>query len=87
MVGLGEERSEVERLLGDLREAGVDVVTIGQYLPPSRAQPAGGLVRSAGASSTPGATYALSLGFRTVERPLWSAVPTWPKRCPARRAC
>ena len=37
MLGLGEERREVEQLLGHLREAGVDVVTIGQYLPPSRA--------------------------------------------------
>lgn len=36
MVGLGEEAREVEVLLGDLREAGVDIVTIGQYLQPSR---------------------------------------------------
>jgi lipoic acid synthetase len=36
MVGLGEEVSEVLDLLGMLRAAGVDVVTIGQYLRPSR---------------------------------------------------
>jgi lipoic acid synthetase len=36
MVGLGEEPAEVESVLRDLREAGVDLVTIGQYLPPSR---------------------------------------------------
>ena len=36
MAGLGEERSEVESLLRDLRQAAVDVVTIGQYLQPSR---------------------------------------------------
>lgn len=36
MVGLGETEPEVDALLGDLREAEVDVVTIGQYLQPSR---------------------------------------------------
>ena len=36
MVGLGETPAEVVELLGQLREAGVDVVTIGQYLRPSR---------------------------------------------------
>lgn len=37
MVGLGERRDEVERLLEDLRAHAVDVVTIGQYLQPTRA--------------------------------------------------
>jgi lipoyl synthase len=36
MVGLGERRDEVEQLLGDLRRAAVDIVTIGQYLQPTR---------------------------------------------------
>ncbi|TNF70449.1 MAG: lipoyl synthase [Bacteroidetes bacterium] len=36
MLGLGEEEGEVIRTLEDLREAGVDVVTIGQYLQPSK---------------------------------------------------
>jgi lipoic acid synthetase len=36
MVGLGEEPGEVEAVLGDLRQAGVDLVTIGQYLQPTR---------------------------------------------------
>src|SRR6185503_9102492 len=36
MVGLGERRDEVERLLEDLRAHDVDVVTIGQYLQPAR---------------------------------------------------
>ncbi|MCK6460304.1 MAG: lipoyl synthase [Planctomycetes bacterium] len=35
MVGLGEEPSEVLDVLGDLRESGVDIATIGQYLRPS----------------------------------------------------
>ena len=36
MAGLGESREEVKQLLGDLREAGTDVATIGQYLRPKR---------------------------------------------------
>ena len=37
MVGLGEEPREVEVTLADLRKAGCDIVTIGQYLQPSAA--------------------------------------------------
>jgi lipoic acid synthetase len=36
MVGLGETAEEVRLLLRDLREASVDVATIGQYLQPTR---------------------------------------------------
>ncbi len=36
MVGLGEHDDEVEQTLRDLRSAGVSIVTIGQYLPPSK---------------------------------------------------
>jgi lipoic acid synthetase len=36
MVGLGEADHELSRVLADLREAGVDIVTIGQYLRPTR---------------------------------------------------
>jgi lipoic acid synthetase len=35
MVGAGERDDEVQEALADLRAAGVDVVTIGQYLRPS----------------------------------------------------
>ncbi len=35
MVGLGEERNEINETLQDLKDAGVDVVTIGQYLQPT----------------------------------------------------
>lgn len=38
MVGFGETDSEVEETLADLRRCGVDIVTIGQYLRPSRKQ-------------------------------------------------
>jgi lipoic acid synthetase len=36
MVGLGESPPEVEMLLRDVRESGVDVATLGQYLQPAR---------------------------------------------------
>ncbi len=36
MLGLGERDEEVLEVLGDLREAGVDVVTLGQYLQPTK---------------------------------------------------
>ena len=36
MVGLGEERNEVLQVMDDLRSAGVDFITIGQYLQPTR---------------------------------------------------
>ncbi len=35
MLGLGESREEVIELMGDLREADCDLLTIGQYLAPS----------------------------------------------------
>lgn len=36
MLGLGEERDEVIQTLKDMREVGVDFITIGQYLRPTR---------------------------------------------------
>lgn len=36
MVGLGETKAEAEEVLADLKRSGCDIVTIGQYLPPSR---------------------------------------------------
>jgi len=36
MVGLGETREEVMQVMDDLRSAGVDFLTIGQYLQPSQ---------------------------------------------------
>ncbi|HEY1880701.1 MAG TPA: lipoyl synthase [Caulobacteraceae bacterium] len=36
MVGLGETREEVMQVMDDLRSAGVDFLTIGQYLQPTR---------------------------------------------------
>lgn len=39
MVGLGETPGEVKGVMHDLRGIGCDIVTIGQYLPPSRFHP------------------------------------------------
>ncbi len=36
MLGLGEKKEEVVQTLTDLRDSGVDVVTIGQYLQPTK---------------------------------------------------
>ena len=36
MLGLGEEIEEVERVMADLRSHDVDMLTLGQYLQPSR---------------------------------------------------
>jgi lipoic acid synthetase len=36
MIGLGETDAEVRAVLRDLRAAGVDIVTLGQYLRPTR---------------------------------------------------
>ncbi len=38
MVGLGETRAEIEQLLDDMQDAGIDIVSIGQYLRPSAQQ-------------------------------------------------
>jgi lipoic acid synthetase len=36
MVGLGESDAEIVQVLEDLRAVGVDIVTLGQYLQPTR---------------------------------------------------
>lgn len=36
MLGLGETRAEVEEVLADVAKLGVDIVTLGQYLSPSK---------------------------------------------------
>jgi len=38
MLGLGETQEELDQVLRDLREVGVDILTLGQYLRPSLAQ-------------------------------------------------
>ncbi|MDC0126052.1 lipoyl synthase [Flavobacteriaceae bacterium] len=66
MLGLGEKEEEVLELLHDLRASSVDVVTIGQYLQPSKKHlPVHSFI-------TPDMfkkyeTFALDLGFKHVE--------------------
>ncbi|MBV8688590.1 MAG: lipoyl synthase [Candidatus Eremiobacteraeota bacterium] len=36
MIGLGEEKAEIEAAMDDARAAGVDIFTIGQYLQPTK---------------------------------------------------
>ena len=66
MLGLGEREEEVLETLKDLREAKVDVVTIGQYLQPSKKHlPVHSFVTPDQFKTYE--TYALNLGFRHVE--------------------
>ena len=65
MVGLGETPSEITQALSDLRRVGCDLLTVGQYLQPSRQNP------PVSRYSTPEEfedirALALSLGFRAV---------------------
>lgn len=65
MVGLGEQPEEVRHLLADLREAGVHIVTIGQYLQPTRANlPVAEYVRPEQFDAY--REFGLELGFRAV---------------------
>ena len=66
MLGLGEKENEVIETINDLKKAKVDVLTIGQYLQPSKNH------LSVKSSITPEMfkkyeDYALNLGFRHVE--------------------
>ena len=67
MLGLGEKEEEVIETLHDLKEAKVDIVTIGQYLQPSKRH----LPVRAFITPEQFAKYkeiGMSLGFRHVER-------------------
>jgi len=66
MLGLGERRDEVLEVLNDLREAEVDILTLGQYLQPSRENlPVDRFYAPQEFSDL--REYATSLGFRHVE--------------------
>jgi lipoic acid synthetase len=65
MVGLGETEEEVQALLRDLRSAGVDIATIGQYLQPTRRNlPVAAYVEPAQFDRY--RDYGLSIGFKMV---------------------
>jgi lipoic acid synthetase len=65
MLGLGETEEEVRTLLRDLRAAGVDVATIGQYLQPTRRNlPVAAFIEPGQFDSY--RDYGLALGFRMV---------------------
>lgn len=65
MVGLGESEAEVRELMRDLRAAGVDVVTIGQYLQPTRRNlPVAAYIEPRQFEAY--REYGLSLGFKMV---------------------
>jgi lipoic acid synthetase len=66
MLGLGEEPAEIEGVLRDLRAAGCDILTLGQYLRPSRDHlPVERYVTPAEFAELKSA--AMAMGFRHVE--------------------
>lgn len=65
MVGLGEARAEVLEVLRDLRDAGTDIATVGQYLQPRRRRlPVAEYLPPAAFDDF--RTYGESIGFRAV---------------------
>jgi lipoic acid synthetase len=66
MVGLGEETSELLEVFGDLAAAGCGILTIGQYLRPSRDQLPMSRLYTPGEFADLKAA-ALKMGFRHVE--------------------
>ncbi len=77
MVGLGETGAEVRALLDDLRAAGADVATIGQYLQPTRRNLPVAEYRGAAGSSTSTATTASRSASGWCSADPWCAVRTW----------
>ena len=66
MLGLGEETAEVESVLRDLRATGCDILTLGQYLRPSRDHlPVERYVTPAEFAELK--SVAMAMGFRHVE--------------------
>jgi len=66
MLGLGEERAEIREVLSDLREVGVGILTVGQYLQPTGGHlPVSRYVPPAEFEEIRG--EALALGFQHVE--------------------
>lgn len=66
MLGLGEEDGEVLQAAKDLRAAGCDILTLGQYLPPSRGEHAPLIKYVAPEIFSNWARELKSLGFREV---------------------
>jgi len=66
MVGLGENREEIIQSFSDLRKASCDLLTIGQYLPPSRSHAHVRKYYSPGEFEELRRT-ALEFGFKSVE--------------------
>ena len=66
MLGLGEEKDEVFQTIEDIRNANVDIITIGQYLQPSQKHlPVNRLIPLEECEEDRG--FAENLGFRHVE--------------------
>ena len=63
MLGLGETDAEIRTTMADLRAAGVDILTLGQYLRPTIESPERRAIRARRKSSSAYREHALALGF------------------------
>lgn len=79
MVGLGETDDEVLQTLRDLREAGVRIVTLGQYLRPTLEHyPVAAYITPENSNGTGSELWRWA--STTVRAHPWYAPRTWPKR-------
>ena len=87
MVGLGETFDEVVEVMRDLAERGVDILTIGQYLQPSKSTcRSSATIRPKNSTSFSGSAWNwASSGWRAAR---WCAAATTPSsRCATCRSC
>ncbi len=84
MLGLGENEEEVVRTMKDLRNNGVDILTIGQYLRPSKSQlPVVEYTEIDRFKKLEGLAYALGYSFVSsgpLVRTSYRAAEAWTKR-------
>lgn len=79
MVGLGESDDEVLQTLHDLRDAGVRIVTLGQYLRPTLEHyPVAAYITPENSNGTDSGRW--KWVSATARAHLWSARRTWPKK-------
>jgi len=86
MLGVGEYDHEIYRTLRDLRAVGVDVVTLGQYLQPSRSHLEVAEYVTPTASTPGDALPRRNSDSCTVPAARWSGRRTAPANCSSRRS-
>ena len=85
ILGMGEEEHEVEQAIRDLHDAGCDILTITQYLRPSKPRTTRSTGGSSPRSSCTGATSPPTSGSRASWPAHWFGPPIAPAGCMPRR--